>query len=88
MAVASQPQAAGVVPNPFLRRFTYEALIELVFGLPAQDPRMARMLELYPRVESATLAKVDGREVRAALAVVTKEDVLGQAGEGRLAAKS
>ena len=70
MAIASQPQAAGVAPNPFLRRFTYEALIGLVFGLLAQDPRMARMLVLYPRVESATLAKVDGREVRAALAEI------------------
>ena len=70
MAIASQSQAASVAPNPFLRRFTYGALIELVFGLPAQDSCMARMPELYPRVESATLAKVDGREVRAALAEI------------------
>jgi cytochrome P450 len=69
MAVASRAApGVGVAPGPFLRRITYEAMISLVFGLPADDPRSARMLALYPRIESATLARIDGRRVRAAMA--------------------
>jgi cytochrome P450 len=45
-------------------------MLGVLFGLGPDDPRSARLLRLYPLIESATLARVGARRVRAAMAEI------------------
>jgi cytochrome P450 len=78
-----------VAPGPHLRRLTYEVMLGVLFGLGPDDPRSVRLLRLYPLIESATLARVGARRVRAAMAEIAAivATAAADAGDRRAAAR-
>ncbi|MFO1071068.1 MAG: cytochrome P450 [Geminicoccaceae bacterium] len=62
---------AGVSPIPGLHALTLEVLVGLLFGIGPDDPRLARMRELYPALAVPSLARAGLRRAEAAMAELT-----------------
>ena len=71
LADACGPGGGGVSPVPYLRNLTNETMVGLMFGIGPDDPRAARMRELYRIVEMPALARSGMARARAAMAELT-----------------
>jgi cytochrome P450 len=61
---------AGVDPRPLLLALTFEALLELVFGVGSGDPAFERLARLYRDVDHLSVSPLAVRRARRAIAAI------------------